>query len=293
MRCRPLSENEKRAGETPAVSVQGARTVTLRAGPRAHSYAQGTHDEDEGSTVFAFDHAFGPAADQLSIFAALGAPLVKELLAGYNATIFAYGQTGSGKTHTMIGTSLEPGLVPRTTWYLFERLTALGATNASHVSADACASRVPADEACTPHAVAPDALPTGDAAADDDDDVEGGGDAPSASRGGGGRTFRLHATYLQIYNESLIDMLGEGVRGGPCAPRGPSPHGLCGERACVGRAYDVNPSPLPLPLPHLPSPLKTHPPSTHPAHIQHTHTLRPPRKRARARVDGCPAPLSG
>lgn len=31
------------------------------------------------------------------------APLVKDVLKGYNAAVFAYGATGSGKTHTMLG----------------------------------------------------------------------------------------------------------------------------------------------------------------------------------------------
>ena len=100
VRCRPLNSEEKRAGEASTVDIQG-RTVTLGPGPRAHSYAQ--NDEDDGSSVFAYDYAFGAASDQLSIFASCGAPLIKELLDGFNATIFAYGQTGSGKTHTMQG----------------------------------------------------------------------------------------------------------------------------------------------------------------------------------------------
>lgn len=31
------------------------------------------------------------------------APLIEEVLSGYNCTVFAYGQTGTGKTHTMVG----------------------------------------------------------------------------------------------------------------------------------------------------------------------------------------------
>lgn len=30
-------------------------------------------------------------------------PLIEEVLAGYNCTVFAYGQTGTGKTFTMEG----------------------------------------------------------------------------------------------------------------------------------------------------------------------------------------------
>lgn len=31
---------------------------------------------------------------------------MKDILQGYNGTVFAYGQTGSGKTHTMFGPKL-------------------------------------------------------------------------------------------------------------------------------------------------------------------------------------------
>lgn len=30
-------------------------------------------------------------------------PLLEQVLAGYNCTVFAYGQTGTGKTYTMEG----------------------------------------------------------------------------------------------------------------------------------------------------------------------------------------------
>ena len=37
------------------------------------------------------------------MFERVAAPLVDDVLDGYNAVIFAYGQTGSGKTFTMHG----------------------------------------------------------------------------------------------------------------------------------------------------------------------------------------------
>uniref|UniRef100_A0A673BBG1 Kinesin motor domain-containing protein n=1 Tax=Sphaeramia orbicularis TaxID=375764 RepID=A0A673BBG1_9TELE len=40
---------------------------------------------------------------------------------GYNACIFAYGQTGSGKSYTMMGSSDQPGLIPRLCSSLFSR----------------------------------------------------------------------------------------------------------------------------------------------------------------------------
>lgn len=52
---------------------------------------------------FTFDRAFGPESKQSDVYHVVVAPLITEVLAGYNCTVFAYGQTGTGKTHTMIG----------------------------------------------------------------------------------------------------------------------------------------------------------------------------------------------
>ncbi|PLW52409.1 hypothetical protein PCASD_00047 [Puccinia coronata f. sp. avenae] len=46
---------------------------------------------------------FSPEADQALIFTDVVAPILTEVLQGYNCTIFAYGQTGTGKTYTMTG----------------------------------------------------------------------------------------------------------------------------------------------------------------------------------------------
>ena len=51
------------------------------------------------------------------MYEATASNLVKEVLDGYNCTVFAYGQTGSGKTHTMMGPDIKDpelkGVVPR------------------------------------------------------------------------------------------------------------------------------------------------------------------------------------
>lgn len=52
---------------------------------------------------FTFDRAFGPESKQSDVYQVIVAPLINEVLSGYNCTVFAYGQTGTGKTHTMIG----------------------------------------------------------------------------------------------------------------------------------------------------------------------------------------------
>ena len=47
--------------------------------------------------------AYGDNALQGNIYTETSAPIIANVLEGYNGTIFAYGQTGTGKTHTMTG----------------------------------------------------------------------------------------------------------------------------------------------------------------------------------------------
>ena len=56
---------------------------------------------------------------------------------GYNACILAYGQTGSGKSYTMMGTSSEPGIIPRLCNTLFQRI-ALSSTPDNQVGRQQC-----------------------------------------------------------------------------------------------------------------------------------------------------------
>ena len=72
-------------------------------------------------SAFVFDAVHDTDASQGAIYEAVGAPVVRKVLAGYNATIFAYGQTGSGKTHTMSGSrDGDAGIIPRVVTALFE-----------------------------------------------------------------------------------------------------------------------------------------------------------------------------
>jgi kinesin family protein 3/17 len=52
---------------------------------------------DDGTNTFQFDQIFGPDSEQISVFEYSAAPLISDVLSGYNATIFAYGQTGTGR----------------------------------------------------------------------------------------------------------------------------------------------------------------------------------------------------
>ena len=75
---------------------------------------------------FEFDGVFDPGADQKAVYEAVGKPVLKDVLQGYNGSILAYGQTGSGKTHSLLNTGgkngaapKEAGLLPRVVAALF------------------------------------------------------------------------------------------------------------------------------------------------------------------------------
>lgn len=52
---------------------------------------------------YQFDRVFQPDSSQMDIYSYVVAPMISDVLEGYNCTVFAYGQTGTGKTHTMTG----------------------------------------------------------------------------------------------------------------------------------------------------------------------------------------------
>lgn len=121
VRCRGRSDREVKENSGVVVSTNGAKgkTVELSMGPNALS-----------NKTYHFDKVFSPAADQAIIFDDVVAPILNEMLAGYNCTIFAYGQTGTGKTYTMSGDMTDTlgllsdaaGIIPRVLYALFQKL---------------------------------------------------------------------------------------------------------------------------------------------------------------------------
>jgi hypothetical protein len=70
-----------------------------------------------------FHNVFDIDSTNEEVFLAVGKNAVVSVFEGYNSTIFMYGQTGSGKTWTMTGSKEEPGLIPRSTKFLFQRMS--------------------------------------------------------------------------------------------------------------------------------------------------------------------------
>eukprot|EP01084_Bolivina_argentea_P155913 271686_1 len=79
--------------------------------------------------TFNFDYIFPSGSNQETVFNYSGLPLIDQIMAGYNCTLFAYGQTGSGKTYSMEGIlgdggtpNEHEGLIPRMVREIFRKI---------------------------------------------------------------------------------------------------------------------------------------------------------------------------
>ena len=66
-------------------------------------------------------------AKWFKVFATTLEPMIKDVMKGFEATVFAYGQTGTGKTYTMEGDTKSEehqGVIPRAIRAIFEKLQA-------------------------------------------------------------------------------------------------------------------------------------------------------------------------
>ncbi|XP_018651754.1 putative kinesin eg-5 [Schistosoma mansoni] len=130
VRCRPTNKQELEKGVRSCVECSREK-VTVR--------------DKSMSKVFTFDHVFNQYSKQIDVYKSMVAPMIEEIIMGYNCTIFAYGQTGSGKTFTMTGersdklryeweTDPLAGIIPRVLSHLFETLQSNGSDFSVRVS---------------------------------------------------------------------------------------------------------------------------------------------------------------
>ncbi|KAM3860776.1 kinesin-1 heavy chain-like [Diretmus argenteus] len=97
-RFRPLNSMEVARGDKYIPKFQGDDCVLI------------------GGKPYYFDRVFGSNTTQVQFYNLVAQKIVRDVLDGYNGTIFAYGQTSSGKTHTMEGKLHDPdmqGIIPR------------------------------------------------------------------------------------------------------------------------------------------------------------------------------------
>ncbi|XP_029990171.1 kinesin heavy chain isoform X2 [Sphaeramia orbicularis] len=117
-RFRPLNQSEIFRGDKFIPIFQGEDTVTF------------------GGKSYVFDQVFPTNTTQEQVYNACAKQIVKDVLGGYNGTIFAYGQTSSGKTHTMEGNLHDPqgmGIIPRIAEDIFEHIFAMDENLEFHI----------------------------------------------------------------------------------------------------------------------------------------------------------------
>ncbi|KAL2091445.1 hypothetical protein ACEWY4_013708 [Coilia grayii] len=106
-RFRPLNQSEIIRGDKFIPKFQGDDTVVI------------------GGKSYVFDRIFPTNTTQEQVYNSCAKQIVKDVLSGYNGTIFAYGQTSSGKTHTMEGKLHDPqnmGIIPRIAEDIFNHI---------------------------------------------------------------------------------------------------------------------------------------------------------------------------
>uniref|UniRef100_A0A4W6EBW8 Kinesin-like protein n=1 Tax=Lates calcarifer TaxID=8187 RepID=A0A4W6EBW8_LATCA len=117
-RFRPLNQSEIIRGDKFIPLFQGEDTVIL------------------GGKSYVFDQVFPTNATQEQVYNTCAKQIVRDVLGGYNGTIFAYGQTSSGKTHTMEGNLHDPqgmGIIPRIAEDIFEHIFAMDENLEFHI----------------------------------------------------------------------------------------------------------------------------------------------------------------
>ncbi|KAF2239023.1 kinesin family protein-like protein [Viridothelium virens] len=139
----------------------------------------------QGKRLFVFDRVFGEDVNQEGVWDYLHES-INSFVQGYNVSILAYGQSGSGKSYTM-GTSGPAeqgdkelqGVVPRAANALFDKIT--GARN-----------RMSSSGIRTPSRLSSHGLPT----------LQSLSKSQPADK-----NWQMKATYVEIYNEQLRDLL--------------------------------------------------------------------------------------
>ncbi|XP_050424557.1 kinesin-like protein KIF19 isoform X2 [Adelges cooleyi] len=114
VRIRPLPANEM----DRSLYVVDSKTIVVEETDKERDDV--LRQKRTGKKQYVFDAVFGEDSSQDDVYERTTRNLVKDILVGYNATVFAYGATGSGKTHTMVGHGGETGIMVRAVSDLFD-----------------------------------------------------------------------------------------------------------------------------------------------------------------------------
>ncbi|KAG9553832.1 kinesin-domain-containing protein, partial [Aureobasidium melanogenum] len=165
---------------------QRFRTSTCEVSSATNLAIQST----QGKKLFVFDRVFGEETTQQGVWEYVS-DSVDSFIQGYNVSILAYGQSGAGKSYTM-GTAgsegafdpVHAGIVPRAAAALFEKLN-VSPTTSAPLTPSKSGLRSPARYSVSA--------------------------VPSLSnlhrQTSSDKSWALTATYAEIYNEQLRDLL--------------------------------------------------------------------------------------
>lgn len=90
VRCRPPTDSERRGGDVGVIGCLNGSEVHVLSGGKLKSAAPTSNKK-----VYTFDQSYGALSSQEDVYTKAVQPLVEEVLAGFNCTVFAYGQTGN------------------------------------------------------------------------------------------------------------------------------------------------------------------------------------------------------
>lgn len=93
VRCRPPTEAERRGGDVGVIGCLNGSEVHVLANGKLKSAGPSSNKK-----VYTFDQSYGALSSQEDVYTKAVQPLVEEVLAGFNCTVFAYGQTGQSTT---------------------------------------------------------------------------------------------------------------------------------------------------------------------------------------------------
>ena len=196
VRVRPPNAREIDSGYAKAVHAHGGNggsdaCATL-------SIARPANASGKGALSFAYDHVCDETSTQREIFDFVGASVVDGVVDGFHGCILAYGQTGAGKTYSMQGmTSSSDGSA------------GMGDDDDDVVMMDEDEENdVGTDDLDGAHAgLIPRVLKRLFKRVDDE--------RAAVMHAGGNAEFEVKCSYLEIYNETLRDLLMSGEYDGP------------------------------------------------------------------------------
>ena len=129
LRSRPLLNRELEESNYNTITIPNRETVIITIPTEYISSDKGKYYFKGEKKIkvtkikeaeFKYDFAFNDKTTQEEVYQLTTAPLVKQVINGFNATVFAYGATGTGKTFTMVGEGDNWGLMIRSISDLFK-----------------------------------------------------------------------------------------------------------------------------------------------------------------------------